>query len=119
VARVLEGGEINLSFRRNFGREEIIEWEELEKELTHVCLSNREDSIRWVMSANGQFSTSSPYRHCSFSGVVDVRIELWKSKLPLKVRNFLWLVYRGRVQTVDNLKKKRWKGEEKCRFCLE
>jgi hypothetical protein len=45
--------------------------------------------------------------------------ELWKSKLLLKVRNFLWLVYRGRIQTVDNLRKKRWKGDEKCQFCLE
>jgi hypothetical protein len=55
------------------------------------------------------------YRHCSFSGVIDVRMEeLWKSKLPLKVRNFLGLMYRGRIQTVDNLKKKRWNGDEKC-----
>jgi hypothetical protein len=34
VARVLAGGEINLSFRRNFGSEELVEWEELERELT-------------------------------------------------------------------------------------
>jgi hypothetical protein len=106
VARVLEGGEINLSFRRNFGRG--VEWEGLEKELAQVCLSNREDSSRWVLSANDQFSTSSLYRHFSFSGVVDVRMEeLWKSELPLKVRTFQWLVYRGRVQTLENLKKKR------------
>jgi hypothetical protein len=26
---------------------------------------------------------------------------------------------RGRIQTMDNLKKKRWKGDEKCQFCLE
>jgi hypothetical protein len=84
-----------------------------------VSLSDREDSIRWALSINSQFSTSL-YRHCSFSGVVDVRMEeLWKSKLPLKIRNFLWLVYRERIQTVDNLKKKRWKGDEKCQFCLE
>jgi hypothetical protein len=114
VARVLDEGGINLSFRRNFGREEIVECEELERELEHVTLSDREDSIRWAMSLNGQFSTSSLYRHCS-SGVVDVRMEeLWRSKLPLKIKNFLWLVFSGRIQTMDNLKKKRWKGEEKC-----
>jgi hypothetical protein len=32
VARVLDEGGINLSFRRNFGREEIVECEELERE---------------------------------------------------------------------------------------
>jgi hypothetical protein len=97
-----------------------LEWEELERELEQVSLSDREDSINWVLSPNGQFSTSSLYKHCSFSGVVDVRMEeLWSSKLPLKIKNFLWLVFRERIQTVDNLKKKRWKGEEKCMFCLE
>jgi hypothetical protein len=65
VARVLEGGNINLSFRRNFGREEVVEWEESERELAQVFLSDREDFIRWALSANDQFSTSSLYRHCS------------------------------------------------------
>jgi hypothetical protein len=115
VSRVLEGGVINLSFRRNFGCEEILEWEDVERELEQVALSDREDSMRWALSANGQFSTSSLYRHHSFSGVTDMRMEgLWKSKLPMKIKNFLWLVYRGRIQIVDNLKWKRWKGDDKC-----
>jgi hypothetical protein len=39
---------------------------------------------------------------------MDVRMkELWKSRLPLKIGNFLWLVYIDRIQTLDNLKKKR------------
>jgi hypothetical protein len=115
VSRVLEGGVINLSFRRNFGCEEILEWEDVERELEQVALSDREDSMRWALSANGQFSTSSLYRHHSFSRVTDMRMEgLWKSKLPMKIKNFLWLVYRGRIQIVDNLKWKRWKGDDKC-----
>jgi hypothetical protein len=55
-----------------------------------VTLSDREDSIRWVLSPSGQFSTTSLYRHCSFSGVVDVRMkELWSSKIPLKIKKSL------------------------------
>jgi hypothetical protein len=46
-----------------------------------------------------------------FSEVVDVRMEeLWKSKLHLKIKNFIWLVCRGKIQTTDNMKRKRWKG---------
>jgi S-adenosylmethionine:diacylglycerol 3-amino-3-carboxypropyl transferase len=78
-----------------------------------VTLSDREDSIRWVLSPSSQFSTSSLYRQCSFSGVVDVRMEeLWCSKLPSKIRNFLWLVFKERIQTVNNLKKKETEGRE-------
>jgi hypothetical protein len=88
--------------------------------LEHVALSDREDTIKWALSSNGQLSTSSLYRHFSFSGVVDVRMEeLWNPKLPLKIKNFLWLVFRERIQTVDNLRKKKWKGDEKCKFYLE
>jgi hypothetical protein len=81
------------------------------------ALSDREDTIKWALSPNGLFSTSSLYKHCSFSGVVDVRMEeLWNSKLPLKVRNFLWLVFRERIQTFDYLGKKKWKGDENASF---
>jgi hypothetical protein len=45
--------------------------------------------------------------------------EIWNAKIPLKVRNFLWMVFQGRVQTTDNLSKKAWKGENKCKICLE
>jgi hypothetical protein len=52
--------------------------------------------------------------------VVDVRIiEMWGAKIPLKVRNFLWLVFQGRIQTTDHMSKKAWKGENKCKLCLE
>jgi hypothetical protein len=75
VGRVLEGGTITLSFRRNFGREEVLEWEELERDLDQISLSDREDLIKWALSSNGQFSTSSLYRHCPFSGVIDISME--------------------------------------------
>jgi hypothetical protein len=34
---VLEGGGINLSFRRNFGHGEIQEWDQLERERVGTC----------------------------------------------------------------------------------
>jgi hypothetical protein len=42
-----------------------------------------------------------------------------KTKIPLKVWNFIWLVYQGRVQTADNLIRKQCKGDKKCKFCGE
>jgi hypothetical protein len=67
-----------------------------------VTLSDREDSIRWVLSPSGQFSTTSLYRHCSFSGVVDMRMEeLWSSKIPLKIKKIFGLCSgRGFIQWI-------------------
>jgi hypothetical protein len=70
VARVLQGGVINLTFRRNFGEAEILEWEELDQ----VQLTDAEDSFKWALTSHGQFTTSF-YMHCALSGVVDVRME--------------------------------------------
>jgi hypothetical protein len=34
------------------------------------------------------------------------REELWHTKLPLKLMNFIWLVLRNIIQTADNLSRK-------------
>jgi hypothetical protein len=52
--------------------------------------------------------------------VIDVRMEeMWNARISLKVRNFLWLMFQGRIQTTDNLSRKAWKGEVRCKFCLQ
>jgi hypothetical protein len=45
------------------------------------------------------------------------RKELWHSKLPLIVRNFIWLVLRNIIHSVDNLSRKNWKGSKFCQLC--
>ena len=42
---------------------------------------------------------------------------MWKSKLPLKVKIFLWLLDRDRLQSAANLKLRGWKGNENCILC--
>jgi hypothetical protein len=42
---------------------------------------------------------------------------LWKSKLPQKIKIFIWLVVRNKILTKDNLKKRNWKGSQECCFC--
>lgn len=41
---------------------------------------------------------------------------LWKIKVPLKVKIFLWFLYKGASLTKDNLVKRNWHGNEKCCF---
>jgi hypothetical protein len=107
----VRGGMINLSFRRRFGDRETLEWEELEECLNSVQLSEEVDTICWALTKNRQFSIASLYKHCASSGVIDVRMEeMWNARIPLKVRNFLWLVFQGRIQTTDNLSRKAWRG---------
>jgi hypothetical protein len=120
VSRVLRRGEINLTFMRNFNISEVLEWEELERELEGVQLTDEDDSVIWMLTPHGQFTTASLYRFCTFPRVRDLKMEeMWQSKLPMKVKNFVWLVIRNRIQTVDNLSKKRWKENKLCQLCNE
>ncbi len=45
-------------------------------------------------------------------------VQLWKLKLPLKVKIVVWLVLRRRVLTADLLLKKGWSGAGRCVLCL-
>ena len=46
-----------------------------------------------------------------------LRKYLWKLKVPLKIKIFMWFLYRKVILTKDNLVKKRWTGCTKCVFC--
>jgi hypothetical protein len=44
-------------------------------------------------------------------------IYLWKLKIPLKIKVFLWLLYKKVILTKDSLVKRNWHRNEKCYFC--
>jgi hypothetical protein len=41
---------------------------------------------------------------------------LWKIKIPLKTKIFLWLLYQEEILTKDNLVKRNWHENEMCNF---
>ena len=48
--------------------------------------------------------------------VVDNRM-IWKMKIPLKNKIFVWYLRRGIILTKDNLIKRNWHGNPGCVFC--
>jgi hypothetical protein len=56
----------------------VLEWEELEKELEGVQLTDEEDSVRWMLTPHGRFTTASLYRFWTYPGVRDKKMEeIW------------------------------------------
>jgi hypothetical protein len=41
----------------------------------------------------------------------------WKAKIPLKIKFILWYLKRGVILTKDNLVRRKWMGDSKCKFC--
>lgn len=41
------------------------------------------------------------------------------AKIPLKLKICLWLIWHNTIATIDNMSKRKWQGDTKCRFCEE
>jgi hypothetical protein len=42
---------------------------------------------------------------------------IWRLKVPLKIRIFMWFLNKKVLLTKDNLTKRNWTGSKKCAFC--
>jgi hypothetical protein len=52
------------------------------------------------------------------NGVVERNREIWQLRVPLKIKKFIWYLYKGVVLTKDNLVKRNWTGSKHCSFCM-
>jgi hypothetical protein len=109
----------NLDLRRRLGIEEIAEWNDLQESLELVdFLEGVNDEVLWALESSGKFTTKSMYRFMKNSREVDIRMtDFWKMKLPLKIKIFLWMLWHDRVQTGEQLKVRKGKGSERCKYC--
>ena len=51
--------------------------------------------------------------------VLPINQPLWKLKIPLKIKVFIWLLHRGVILTKDNLARRNWKGSMLCCYCSD
>jgi hypothetical protein len=43
--------------------------------------------------------------------------EIWRAKLPMKIKVFMWYLKKRVILTMDNLAKRNWRGNRGCSFC--
>jgi hypothetical protein len=111
-------GEWIQDFKRSFGPEEVKQWEDLLDVLEDSAPIEGRDEFSWVHEKSGRYTTRSMYRILSHRGVSNFRMEkIWKSKLPLKLKVFMWQTYHDRFQTGVVLKKWRRKESMICIIC--
>src|SRR3989337_991643 len=51
------------------------------------------------------------------SGPISRSLHIWKVKVPLRIKIFMWFVHKRVILTKDNLLKQRWVGSARCCFC--
>jgi hypothetical protein len=81
-----------------------------------VLLSREDDTSVWLLGSKG-FSVNSLYKKMKNSLIYVPSNFLWKTRLPHKIKVFLWLVRNKKILTKDNLFKRHWQGNLDCIFC--
>lgn len=105
----------DLAFRRSLTPEELEDWQSLSAFLP--LLSETPDSVVWPHSASSRFLVKSLYARL-IGGVPSNRFScIWRSKVPPKVKIFLWQAFRGQLPAADQIRKRNGPGSEFCALC--
>ena len=108
---------LNISFRRTLVEDKLGLWHELVSKVMNIVLTDANDSFKWTLTQNSVFTVKSMYRDLMLTNSIPCNSRVWKIKVPLKIKIFLWYLQKGVILTKDNLLKRRWKGGSKCCFC--
>ena len=79
------------------------------------CLSSQISCRK--QTKNGVFSVKSMYLDVINSSVIPSSKHVWKVKVPLRIKVFMWFVHKQVILTKDNLAKHNWVGSTRCSFC--
>jgi hypothetical protein len=74
--------------------------------LINIRLIDRPDIFKWSLNSNGQFSVNLIYQAFIDTNIVSNNSYLWTIRIPLKIKVFIWLLYREAILTKDNLVKR-------------
>ena len=80
-------------------------------------LTNDDDKFVWKLASSGYLTVKSVYEDSLNGNTVDLRKYIWKLKIPLKIKIFMWFLFNKVILTKDNLAKRNWNGCKKCVFC--
>jgi hypothetical protein len=83
----------------------------------NVTLENEPGTFVWNLTTSGLFTFKCMYEELMNDHTPFLRKYLWKLKIPLKIKKFMWFLHNKVLLTKDNLAKRNWKGCTKCCFC--
>lgn len=109
----------SLSFRRWLSEDIQHDLKILRDSLLKMALGEDVDQPKWNWTKSGIFSVNSMYRKMHDHLPDKAYKFLWKVKLRLRIKIFLWLILHNAILTKDNLLRRNGKGDPKCFFCNE
>ena len=117
VATVFQSIPLNIQFRRTLAGNRWEVWLHLVRRLMEVQLSQQPDQLRWKLTRTEEFTVKSMCLDFINSSSIPSSKHVWRVKVPLKIKVFMWFVHKQVILTKDNLAKRNWTGPTRCSFC--
>jgi hypothetical protein len=117
VATVMGQLPLNIGFRQAITGNREVSWTHLCSRLINIHLTTQPDTFVWKLTKSGIFSVKSMYLDYMDDHTKFLRKYIWKIKVPLKIRIFMWFLLKRVLLTKDNLARRNWQGSKKCCFC--
>jgi hypothetical protein len=80
-------------------------------------LGESKDKPVWNLNGKKAFTVKSMYKKLTSNWANRSFKQLWKAKIPPKIKIWLWLIWHNFIATKNNMAKRGWTGDTKCRFC--
>jgi hypothetical protein len=103
VESVLSTVPLNISFHRFLSQNNLRLWNDLVRRIMHVRLNDQKDVFTWNLHQNGLYTVRSLYLALINNGTTCINKELWRVKVPLKIKIFIWYMKKVVVLIKDNL----------------
>jgi hypothetical protein len=76
----------------------------------NVHLNDEKDNFIWGLTNSAQYTVKSFYLDLINDDTKYLKKYIWKMKVPLKIRIFMWFLHYKEILTKDNLLRRNWVG---------
>jgi hypothetical protein len=91
---------VKCSLQKIFDRCYLQAWHNVVAMVANIQLTNQMDRFLWGLHQNGLFSVKLMYRALLGTQALPFNTFIWKLKLPLKIKVFMWYLYEGIGRTI-------------------
>lgn len=115
VANVISAVTLNVSFKREFVGDKLLEWHHLIAKTLNANLQESSDKFVLKVHKNGHFSIKSMHMFLESNNTNLLNKETWHVKIPIKNKIFIWYL-KNDLLVKDNLARRNWFESKTCHF---